>query len=164
MKLIVEQKQQLANLYILPFIKKRELDFKTFVKCYVDIEDFCLVVEVSEMEPRYKDYAHFKYSVTKRVDVELLFYDIPVDLHEDVAMFVDGRYSKFSDKAKALIRKYGNFIIKVDSTGNIKEESIWLHVLNKSDNLRKQLEFELGCSTIPFDVELASKPHKNNFL
>lgn len=163
MELIVEQKQQLTNLYILPFIQKRQHDFKNFVKCYLDIEDFSLVVEVKEMDSRYGDYPHFKYSVPKAIDIELLFYDIPLDLHNDVALFVDGQYSKFSAKAKRLIRTYGKFIKKVDAVGNIIEESIWLHVLNKSDNLRRKLEFQLGC-TIGTDLELASAPLKKNFL
>lgn len=162
MQLLVEQKENLANLYLLPLLKRRSSDFIEFVNCYLDVEEFQLAVEVPDIRPHYKDYSYYNYYVSKDSDRHLLFYDIPKIFHEDVALFVQGKYSEFSDGAKAFIYKYGSFTIIKHANGT-ESRSVWLLVLDKAEALKDKLEDQLN-STIPEDNELASPPDTNNFL
>lgn len=165
MDLLVEQKQtqNLANFFLMPFCKLRVSSFPGMVNAYLDLEEFNLVVEVPTIRTQYKDFEYYEYSVTKGTDSEFLFYSIPVHFHQDVARFVEGKYSEFSQLAKVHIRKYGRFVIKRNSKGEETERSVWLHVIEKSKELRLRLEYQLDVD-LPRNVELASKPSKNNFL
>jgi len=162
MELLVEQNQNLCNLYILPLIARKQQEFTGFINSYLDLENFDVVIEVSENKPQYSGFIFYRCSVTKSIDRELLFFHIPEEFHNDVASFVEGRYSTFSAKAKQYIRKYGKFRIRKNADGTINE-SVWLHVLDKTQKLKDQLEVQLGC-VLPSTNELAEKPHKNNFL
>ena len=163
MNLLVEQTQNLSNIFILPLIKRSAKDFEAgnFINSYVDIENFDIVVEVETMLPYYKNYTEYSFSIDKGFKT-YIFFDIPKIFHEDVAMFVDGQYSKFSDLAKQHIRKYSKLAYKQGYDGKV-QKSVWLHVIERSDNLRSTLEQQLGV-TLPKDGELASKPNANNFF
>jgi len=163
MELIVEQTDNLANFFLLPLIKRSTKDFHLgkFVNSYLDIEAFQIVVEIEEMKDFYKNYSGYDYAVTQD-DRHFLFYDIPEIFHTDVARFVDGKYSEFSDAAKTFIRKYAKLPFKQFADGKVVR-SVWLHVMDRSEELRNNLERELGVS-IPEYLELASKPNNNNFF
>lgn len=163
MNLLVEQTQNLSNIFILPLIKRSAKDFEagTFVNSYVDIENFDIVVEVETMLPYYKNYTEYSFSIDKGFKT-YIFFNIPEIFHGDVAMFVDGQYSKFSDLAKTNIRKYSKLAYKQGYDGKV-QKSVWLHVIDKSDNLRATLERQLGV-TLPEYSELASKPDPKNFF
>jgi len=163
MKLLVEQTNNLANFYLLPFIKRSSKDFTAgdFVNSYLDIETFHVVVEVETMYDHYKDFSHYDFTLEKGSRT-FIFYYIPEIFHEDVGLFVDGRYSQFSDMAKTYIKKFGKLPVSSNAKGEITQ-SVWLHVIQKTDKLRESLQQELGV-TLDHSVELASKPNKNNFF
>ena len=162
-ELIVQQIHNLCNYYILPFIKRSQNDFKEgkFVASYLDLEAVQVVVEVEEMQEVYKTFAHYSFSVDKGFK-SYIFYDIPEQFHTDVAMFMAGKYSQFSDDAKIFIRKYSKLPYSTGYDGKIKK-SVWFHVLDKSNKLRISLEEQLG-EALPVNAELASRPHKCNFF
>lgn len=162
-ELIVKQTHNLCNYYILPLIKRSPSDFKEgkFVESYIDLEEVQVVVEVEEMQEVYKTFANYSFSVDKGFK-SYIFYDIPEQFHTDVAMFISGKYSKFSDEAKIYVRKYSKLPYSTGYDGKIKK-SVWYHVLDKSDKLRESLEEQLG-EPLPVGAELASKPHKCNFF
>lgn len=163
-ELIVEQKQNLANYFLLPLIKRSARDFfpGLFVNSYLDIETFHIVVEVQKPQTHFEDFSHFDYGVQVRDDKYYYFYTIPEQFHEDVALFVDGKYSQFSEAAKTYIRKFGKLLYRKTLTGEV-EKSIWLHVLERSNKLRLKLNQQLGVE-LPVNIELASKPNNNNFF
>lgn len=163
MDLIIKQTQNLANFFILPFIKRSPSDFKEgkFVNSYLDLENVQVVVEVEDMFDIYKTFEHYSCTVNKGYK-SYIFYDIPEMFHNDTAMFMDGQYSKFSSYAKKFIRKYSKLPYKQGMNGEVKK-SVWYHVLEKSDKLRVSLENRFDCD-LPDSVELASKPNNNNFF
>lgn len=164
-ELTVEQdvKQNLCNYYILPLVKRSLLDFQAggFINSYLDIENFLVVVEVTNVMPYFKNYSHYEFAVEK-FDTTYLFYTIPEHFHYDVALFVSGSYSEFSKKAKQSITRYSKLPYKLTPDG-FKDTSVWIHVMYKTENLRKTLEQELNV-TIDSTAELASKPNENNFF
>jgi len=162
-ELIVQQTHNLCNYYILPFIKRSSNDFKAgkFIESYIDLEEVQIVVEVEEMQEVYKTYAHYSFSIDKGYK-SFIFYNIPEQFHTDVAMFIAGKYSHFSDEAKTFIRKYSKLPYITGYDGKIKK-SVWFHVLDKSNKLRASLEEQLE-ESLPANAELASKPHKCNFF
>lgn len=160
---IVQQHDNLCNHYILPLVKRSSHDFKDgkFVASYLDLEQVQVVVEVEEMQEVYKSFANYSFSVDKGYKT-YIFYDIPVNFHNDVAMFMSGKYSQFSDEAKSYIRKYSKLPYSTGYDGKIKK-SVWFHVLDKSDKLRASLERALG-QELPANAELASLPEPCNFF
>jgi len=163
MDLLVEQTQNLSNYFLLPMIKRSAKDFAggDFVNSYLDIENFHIVVEVETALPRYKDFAGYDFTVDKGSRV-FMFYYIPVVFHGDVALFVEGRYSQFSDLAKDHVHKYGKLPFVQHYSGEV-EKSVWLHVLDRSEKLKETLENQLDVYLSDND-ELASKPNNNNFF
>jgi hypothetical protein len=163
MKLLVEQTNNLANFYLLPFIKRSNKDFSAgvFINSYLDIETFSIVVEVEAMYEHYKEFSHYDFTLEKGSRV-FIFYELPEVFHNDVGQFVDGKYSRFSDMAKTYIRKFGKLPIKSNAKGEITQ-SVWLHVIERTAKLRETLQYELGETIEEYD-ELASKPNENNFF
>lgn len=165
MDLVIEQTktQNLANLFLLPFIKRSASDFRggKFVNSYLDIENVQLVIEVEDMQELYKSFEHYSCTVNKGYK-SYIFYDVPVEFHGDLAMFMDGKYSRFSPTAKKYIRKYSRLPYRQGVNGEVKK-SVWYHVLEKSDKLRVSLERKFDCDFLD-SAELASKPTDNNFF
>lgn len=165
MELIIKQErtQNLSNFFLLPLIRRSGHDFLAgkFVNSYLDIESFHVVVEVEIERSHFKDYAHYDFSIEKDGHY-FYFYKIPEQFHEDVACFVDGKYSQFSEGAKTYIRKYSRLPFKYKADGS-STKSVWLHVIDKSDKLRRNLEQALGV-TLSEDVELAEKPSAHNYF
>lgn len=163
MKLLVEQTQNLVNVFLLPLIKRSSKDFSDkFINSYLDIETYHIVVEVTEVEDKFKEFPNYDYSVKQREDKHFLFYELPEAFYKDIRMFIDGRYSEFSTLAKNYIRQYSKLPRRIIQNGE-EEKSVWLHVIDKTEKLRRGLEDQLGV-TIPKETELASKPNTNNFF
>jgi len=166
MDLLVEQEAfNLSNYFLLPLIRRSAKDFASgnFINSYLDIESFSLVVEVEHAHTHFKDFSGYDFSVEKGSRT-FLFYQIPEIFHNDVAAFVDGKYSTFTDMCKTYIRKYGKLPFKQTYSGEI-EKSVWLHVIDRTDKLRETLEKQLGLhSGALVGAELASKPKANNFF
>jgi len=160
---IVKQTTNLCNYFILPLIKRSGNDFVVgkFVNSYVELEQIQVVVEVEEMQEVYKTFSNYSCSVDKGYKT-YIFYDIPKEFHADVAMFMSGQYSRYSDLAKSFVRKFSKLPYATGYDGKIKK-SVWYHVLDKSDKLKASLEEQLGV-TLPADAELASLPEKSNFF
>jgi hypothetical protein len=162
MALIIKQTDNLCNYYLLPLLKLSPVDFKTgnFINSYFNMETFELVVELEEMRDEFKKFPCYKFSIDKEFKA-YLFFSIPEQFHEDVGVFVVGKYSRFSKLAKAYIEKYSKLPYQRTTKGVAK--SVWLHVLDRSEDLKSKIESQLG-TTIPDYMELASVPNKNNFF
>ena len=111
---------------------------------------------------RHKEYDWYVFNSHWNYEKFRYFFDVPSEFHDDLAMFMDGKYSKFSSRAKRAIRKYSRLPYRQGANGEVKK-SVWYHVLEKSDKLRASLEKKFDCDFLD-SAELASKPTKNNFF
>ena len=103
------------------------------------------------------NYKEFEFSLTKNpLFCRLIEYDhqhtavefmIPDEQKDDIQKFIEGSYSQMSSSYKASILSFHG----------LKNDALIGKVLFKSDDRRKQLEFDLG-TVIPSDVELYDKP------
>lgn len=75
-------------------------------------------------------------------------FKIPEEFLKDYYTFLNGKYSQLSNKLKRNIKKFWG----------INSNSRLYKVLEKSEELRQQIEEELVC-TIPASAELSSKPN-----
>jgi hypothetical protein len=93
-----------------------------------------------------KDSNYIKHIEVSPYEVMYIF-RISEMYHEDIKQFFEGNYSKFSKSLK----------MKISAFYSLTKDSYQYQVLNKSENLRKKLEADLGCN-ISEDAELVSKP------
>ena len=114
---------------------------KFYIKCKFNYRD----INFSKNESVFTDNELYLKSYS--VEDEVLYeYKIPEEYIEDIARFIAGRYSELSEDYKLIIIQYWTdmfghvpgFIRK-----NIKKMK---QVFDKSEDLRKELEKELGVS------------------
>lgn len=89
-------------------------------------------------------------------------FDIPVYNKEDVKKFREGKYSQFSDSAKATIRKKSGLTYKVPVAGGGYRSALELLALDKDKELKSYWEKLLQVK-LAADAELASIPGDDNF-
>lgn len=163
--------------YLLPMVNK-----------YINIkQSYVLNVYLGdELHNRYNDlrhlYIHFKFDPTEEgikyedylinnpyivghYDVDndtfMVIFKIPQEEHELIELYLNGKYSAFSDEYK----------LDIVSFYNLKNSSKVFQVIYKDYRLRERLENELGVS-IPMDCELSDLPviekelfkHSNSYI
>jgi len=108
---------------------------------------FSSSTEFSELETRLNKHPMY-ISCTSPDRTHLLYtFRIPEEYHNDVPLFLLGKYSKFSEPAKKAIIKFHGF----------GKSGIMYKILSKDEGLKKSMEKKLA-STIPSHVELFDRP------
>jgi len=155
----------LCSNYILPLIGLNSSNFGigNFVNSYVNNDDKHLVVELNQSASSVvKALPTFRFNFEKD-NHHFLVFEIPNLFKPVLRLFREGKYSKFPEDAKEVIRKKSGLRYK-HPTGDGKSvtSARELMALNKDIGLRKKLEAELD-TRLPADAELASIPGPENF-
>lgn len=96
----------------------------------------------------------FKEMFIDKEYLAITFY-FPKEFRNEYYLYREGKFSRFSDRAKEVILKYVLDIHKLNDTERIRR------VLYRDERLRKQLEEQLDMS-IDSELELSSKPNLIN--
>ena len=109
----------------------------------IDFDVFNKVIYTKQLYSRYISLMEY-----------LFIYTLPKEFDEDYRHFINGKYSKFSDKAKSMI---GNYIRKKlidENTGRTYNNENWV-ALFPNDESRRTLEIMLKVDIAP-DAEVLS--------
>lgn len=158
----------LANYYILPLLSlsKNSYGVGNFVNAFVSDRGE-IVIEVLDYDKvpqsSVEDHPNYLTDFSFEDQNVVIVYSVPQDLQDTLTLFTNGQYSKFSEKAKNLIRTYSGLAYK-DTRGGKTEPftADLLLVLEKDPGYRARLGETLDVK-IPEDVELKSKPSEHNF-
>ena len=122
------------------------------VDCYFDYKGFFIVhlIEESDEQQLFKNkHYHSDYTTNEG---HIILYKIPDYFQKDLLHFIEGRYSKFSDKLRSNMYRYSG----------LQYHNILFYTITKEELWREELEKYYGCE-IPYSSELLSKPADRNF-
>lgn len=167
----------LSTHLILPLLKLRRIDFtegnleNTYITLQVPRK---LVVKVSLVilvSSKAKRSCYLESFISKNKD-SYFIYSIPREFQQDTENYVEGKYSKFSEKSVSLIRKYSGLKYReLDSDRKLKTDPI-LAALTRDPQLIRlwerilydQKDINSGQSTVLDDMELLPLPSEQCFL
>ncbi len=157
--------KNLCTWYLLPLIGINVEYFGTanHINTFIVENERKIVVEVADLNLCQHVQKHPDFLEYRTVDNrEFLVYDIPEMWDRDFKYFLSGKYSRFSENAKTLIRDLSTLAYDVvDEYGNRKTDAI-LMALDKNDVLREKWYEILGPVELP--EELLSIPLESSFL
>lgn len=157
---LFEDHRNKTSLMLLPLLNKSQNNLKFnsyFTNAFIDEnKQYIGIVYRFTGSEQYKDFEesllkdklcvkHIEYD---RYHVMYLF-RIPDEFIDDVELFFEGKYSKFSKKLKDQVIKFHN----ITKNGTIYQ------ILYRSEELRKLIEEDLGVTLLE-DAELSSIPVK----
>lgn len=155
----------LCSNYILPLLGLNKWSFGSpdrFVSSYISEDDTYIVVECTRpYSTIITNHANHKLNFEKDGSYFAVF-DVPQYYRDDIKRFREGKYSKFSESAKNLIRKKSGLSYKVPAINGGFKTALELLALDKHEELRKHWEQELQVK-IDKDAELMSIPGEDNF-
>jgi len=169
-----KQSDNLSNFYIMPLLKLNKKTFSdNFINSYVSNDHRKLIVKLKnniEDESIYKNHVHYDNDFLDEENNLIVLYRIPRIFRPTIALFKEGKYSKFSPEVKNLIIKYSGLPYKQQrrlpnakpSDKPIMMTARPLAALEKSRSLRIAMEKELNVK-ISKDAELMSIPNKEEF-
>lgn len=151
--------------FILPWFKK---NFKSygegnFSNAFVSYNGNLIVVIYNKSmageywkDPNYK--TDFDVEIIPGIFGTAIIYGVPPEFTTDFGKFLDGRYSKFSDQAKRLIREFSGltYNVAIPNSDRVNTHKMLL-VLEQNEVLRQWLESQLGIIILP-GTELLEKP------
>lgn len=141
----------LCTFFVLPLLKINKFSFVTktnFVESYLDQEGTSIFVELIDtvfMEHRMDHHPQFA-GLWKRNEGAGRFiqYHIPAGFERDLRMFMQGKYSRMSDKAKDLIRIHSGLAFRCkEPNGDIITDTRLL-ALDRSPLVKQMWEEQLG--------------------
>lgn len=154
----------LCSTYMLPLIGLNHKSFgeNNFIGSYISETDAHLVIELKMIPPLVTNNPKFVFKF-KSGDNFYAVFEVPPQFKETVKLFREGKYSKFSDEAKTMIRKKSGLRYRAIQPNGIMKTARELLALDRDSGLRKALEEELD-EQIEKDAELASIPGEENFF
>lgn len=147
-----------TSTFLLPVLNRSKLQLRYdtyFSNAFLDadLKHICLLYRFTGTE-LYEDFEQSIMSeklFSKKIGYDpyhsLYIFRLPEEFETDIKHFLDGKYSKFSDKLKDMIfRFYGS-----------NNDTIVCQVINKAPKLKELIEKDLGVE-LDSDMELASRP------
>ena len=162
-------RENLCTYYILPLIKLNKHKFVTelnFIDSFLAEgaqSIFVQVVEVQFFEHRMKAHPQFMATWEGENKENYLQYSIPAEWQEDVALFLKGKYSELSTRAKERIRTNSGLQFRVRSSAGIIITDVRILALEKSKGVREMWESSLSCILDP-NQELLSIPTEKTYI
>lgn len=162
----------LCSIYVLPLLglnKHKDFGYPTkFVNSYVSEDNEYIVVECTQPFSTVITNQHtYKLGFTRDGSYFAVF-GVPTPYKEDIRRFREGKYSKFSDAAKEMIRKKSGLQYKEPVGGGKYRSAKELLVLDKDKAVKEYLEEILSNKgskvKLDDDAELASIPGEDNFF
>lgn len=159
----------LCSTYILPLVGLNRWSFGSpdnFINSYVSKEKPYIVVELKSLTlPENKTALKFDF---RRDDNIFVVFEVPSKFQDCLDKFREGKYSTFSEEAKATIRKKSGLRYKAPQPNGTVRSARELLALDKDKELKKAIESELSNPGSPVklsdDAELASLPDESNFI
>lgn len=162
-------RENLCTYYILPLIKLSKYKFvaePNFVDSFLarDAKSiYVQVVEVRSFEHRMTEHPEFM-AIWKGKGKELyLQYNIPERWNEDIALFLQGKYSEMSSFAKERIKANSGLLFRARNESGVIITDVRLLALTKSKDVRQMWENSLGC-IIDTNQELLSIPEERTYI
>jgi hypothetical protein len=168
--------QTKSTIFILPMLGGKRQDYlfdKNFINCYladeVSFKDYSKII-LSYRFSGHSSFDMFEKTVSAHPYYEAEYepdgyhvnyvFSIPKEYEEDYKLFIDGRYSEFSDDYKKQILKFHSFK-KDGSTGGILYKS-----KERREVVLESLYDRADRNQFPADAELYSRPklHEETFL
>jgi hypothetical protein len=156
----------LCNYFVLPLIGYNKFSFGegNFVNSYITLEEEIVVILKTIPQVAYHTNPNYKADFDVEGKFAIVF-TIPTTHIPDFYTFLDGRYSKLSDKAKQLIKQNSGLRYNIpdpQKPGNVICDEKLL-AMDNSPAYRKKLEENLNV-IIPNDVELLSRPSASEII
>ncbi len=150
-----------SSYYILPVLDRGRSYFnidKRLLNCYVEDNykylrlkyRFSTTPTFIQMDKKFKQHSLFRSTSQPSIYTIVYKFRIPIRFEKDVALLLEGKYSKISKELKQMVV---NFAMPPETKGFFEM------VLSKDAQLKSIMEKQLAVS-IPNDVELDSKPDK----
>lgn len=156
----------LCSKYILPLLSLNQYSFGTtdrFVNSYITEDDEYIVVEcLHPFSSITTNHTNYKLGFQRDGNYFAVF-GIPDFYRDDIRRFREGKYSKFTESAKTIIRKKSGMTWRAPIAGGGYKSAPELLALDKDKELKKHLEEKLAVK-IDNDAELVSIPGEDNFF
>lgn len=159
-----------VTVYILPLLKLSKFSFgeDNFAESYINQEGTHCCVEIKNLAPVILHGTVVNHP--KLIDIrplELcgnyeLWFEIDRAWGRDVELFIRGKYSRFSEEAKSMIRTYSGFPYRLPDPDGMLYSDWFLLALERHQMLRDKWEARLD-ERIPETMELMSPPGKRDF-
>lgn len=161
----IERSVNLCTYYLLPLIGLNRHTFgkpENFINCYIADDRKHLVVELTEFPLSLENHANYKFDFEHEGAI-LVVFEMPVQYLPTVIKFMEGKYSKFSDEVKSIIKKKSGLRWNVPLEGGKTVSAKELLALDRDRVLREKLEEQLNIH-IPIDAELMSSPYEEQVI
>lgn len=156
-------RENLCTYFVLPLLKLNKQSYAgghNFIDSYLSRDRnylFVQVVEISFIEHRLLSHAYFE-KVWKQGERYMIQYSIPNRWKADLALFIDGKFSRMSKEAKELIiQNSGLQYRQRDPPNRIPFTDVRLMALERSKAVREMWEQEYDV-VLDDEDELLSKP------
>lgn len=153
-----------CSIYILPLIGLNSTSFGigNFITSRISTDNEYLCVELKQLNNVVVQHPFYRFSFEKE-DVKCAVFKLPEELKEVIVLFREGKYSKFPDSIKNVIRKKSGLRYKVAQPDGSFRSARELLALDKDKELRKAIEKELAVK-LSSDAELVSSPSDDDFF
>lgn len=163
-QIVIElHRENLCTYFILPLLKLNKFSFVTprnFVESYLHEEGTSIFVKLNDIhffEHRMRLHAYYKAWWKDEQGKHYIQYSIPEQYQQDVQLFLQGKYSKFSAKAKEMIQIHSGLVFRSrDEKGTILTDTRLL-ALEKSPLVKRMWEERLAVE-LDDESELLSMP------
>jgi hypothetical protein len=162
-------RENLCTYFILPLLKINKHTFASehnFIESFLADDHKSIYVQVKTVQffhHRMNTSPHFLAFWKDQNESFYCQYAIPEIWNDDVAFFLRGKYSRFSEDAKDMIKKYSLLHYEVRNNEGIIITDVRILALEKSKNFKELLEKTLGC-TIDENQELLSIPSNKIYM
>lgn len=162
----IKAADHLCNYFVLPLIGYNKFSFGegNFVNSYVTLEEEIVVIVKSPPQIAFHLNPNYKADFEAEGKFVMVF-TIPTEYISDLYLFLEGKYSKLSEKAKQVIKTTSGLRYNIPDPhrpGNIICDDKLL-AMDNHPTYRKKLEESLNV-IIPQDVELLSKPSASEII
>lgn len=161
----IKRSTNLCSAYLLPLLDLNKFSFgepSNFINSYLNEDDSLLVVQVVNSWPSVTNHTNFRFDFTRDNNTFYVF-ELPEKYQGVVKTFREGKYSRFPDDVKALIKKKSGLSWRVPVSGGGVKTAKELLALDKDKELKEHLERSLAVK-LPNDAELISIPSEDNFF
>lgn len=167
--MIEKRSNNLCDIYILPLVNLNPTSFGigNFVNSYLDTTDQYVIVKMKQVSNFIKTHSYYRFEFEEGTN-QLVAFEVSLEFKPTLKLFREGKYSKFPEDVKSIIRKRSGLIYNVPQSNGKKMTARELLVLDKDPALRKRLEEELSNPSSPVvispEAELGSIPGEDNFF
>lgn len=155
----------ICSTYLLPLLNLNRFSFgerSNFVDSYLNSDNKHLIVQLRRETTGISKHPNFRFTFEKDSHIWIV-YEIPEQFYATVEKFREGKFSKFDEPIKAVIKQKSGLKWRVPKAEKTFVSAFELLALDKDEDLRGKLEDELNVK-ISADAELMSIPSESNYI